>query len=98
MLLFNHSGFQSIVRHSVNRSTSEPDDTGDDGNDGDEKEDIRDSGEAQDQDSPSDNQTLIRLLEPQEKVLHSAFHFNPLFCFPCEIKYSFWTLFFSPVF
>lgn len=62
-------GFQSIVRHSVNRSVSEPDDAADDGPesaDADEREDVRDSGE--DQDSTSDNQTLIRLLEPQEKI------------------------------
>lgn len=68
----NFAGFQSIVRHSVNRSASEPDDAGDDGPDADEKEDVRDSGEAQDQDSPSDNQTLIRLLEPQEKAIKTS--------------------------
>lgn len=61
------TGFQSIVRHSVKRSVSEPDDTADDGNENTDAEE-RDSGEAQDQDSTSDNQTLIRLLEPQEKV------------------------------
>lgn len=52
----------------MKRSVSEPDDTADDGPENTDAEDIRDSGEAQDQDSTSDNQTLIRLLEHQEKV------------------------------
>jgi len=61
------SGFQGIVRHAaVTRSTSEPEEGNDDGPDNAEQED-RESGESQ-EDAPSDNQTLLRLLEQQEKV------------------------------
>lgn len=57
----------------MNRSVSEPDDAADDGPDTADAE-----GEAQDQDSTSDNQTLIRLLEHQEKVCN---HISGVFLF-----------------
>lgn len=47
-------------RHSVRRSVSEPDDTGDDAD--------ADATGSEEPDSAPDNQTLIRLLEEQEKV------------------------------
>jgi hypothetical protein len=49
-----------LERHGVRRSVSEPDDAGDDAD-----TDITGSEEP---DSAPDNQTLIRLLEEQEKV------------------------------
>ncbi|XP_063226772.1 WD repeat and FYVE domain-containing protein 3 isoform X2 [Bacillus rossius redtenbacheri] len=55
-------GFQSVLeRHAVQRSVSEPDDAGDDV-DG-------DPGAGEEVEAP-DNQTLLRLLEEQEKISH----------------------------
>lgn len=49
-----------LERHGVRRSVSEPDDTGDDAD--------TDATGPEEPDSAPDNQTLIRLLEEQEKV------------------------------
>jgi hypothetical protein len=49
-----------LERHGVRRSVSEPDDTGDDAD--------TDTTGPEEPDSAPDNQTLIRLLEEQEKV------------------------------
>jgi hypothetical protein len=49
-----------LERHGVRRSISEPDDTGDDAD--------ADAAGSEEPDSAPDNQTLIRLLEEQEKV------------------------------
>ena len=49
-----------LERHGVRRSVSEPDDTGDDAD--------TDTTGSEEPDNAPDNQTLIRLLEEQEKV------------------------------
>jgi hypothetical protein len=49
-----------LERHGVRRSVSEPEDTGDDAD--------ADTVGSEEPDSAPDNQTLIRLLEEQEKV------------------------------
>ncbi|KAJ9586850.1 hypothetical protein L9F63_019532, partial [Diploptera punctata] len=51
-----------LERHGVRRSVSEPDDTGDDAD--------TDTTGSEEPDNAPDNQTLIRLLEEQEKISH----------------------------
>ncbi|KAJ4438847.1 hypothetical protein ANN_14800 [Periplaneta americana] len=51
-----------LERHGVHRSISEPDDAGDDAD--------TDATGSEEPDNATDNQTLIRLLEEQEKISH----------------------------